>query len=259
MEPAEPNQESTSKSIELTHKNETDELFRLVVGDLGLDIGDSELARTRAAAEQITRLQPQRLRMCTVDCPMRDSCTWITTQEPHNWPDVRGMRCPIEGELWGRNWLNYVRYVISMDPHHSEPTDYELSLCKDIAWLLVEEHRMQISAALKPEPIIDSIVPGTNGMTAEQVNPRIDAASTIRKDLVKRIDMLTKAVDRRLKNVSKQREIFVKTVSAVQEEMKAHPEKYEGTRLGGMLEVMTERIDHNEDEKEDHERDKAGG
>ena len=256
MEQDDPNQESTSKSIELTHKNELDELFELVVGDLALGVGEAELARTRTASSTIVRLQPQRLRMCSRDCSMRDTCVWITTQEEANWPDVRGKRCPIESELWGKNWIEMARHVISMDPDRSKPTDYELSICKEIAWVMVEEHRMLINTALTPEPIIRSVVPGGDGATAEEVNPRIDASSTIRKDLYKLHDRLTKAVERRLKNVSNQHEVFVKTIAAVAEEIKADPEKYKKTRLGDMITIMTKRIDNNEEERAKEEEGK---
>jgi hypothetical protein len=189
---------------------------------------------------------------------MRDVCPYIQTQSPENHPDRLDIRCPIEVELWYKGFDNYTGYVYSMDPEGEPPTEFELAICKDISWMLVEEHRVLLSLADSPDPVVDSVVPGTDGMTAEQVNQRNITLSTVRKDINRAVDRLTKAVERRLENVKDQKEHYIRTIEAMQAEIHKNPEKYEGTRLGGVVNTLAQRIEKNQLARKQAEEEKIG-
>jgi hypothetical protein len=235
------------------------ELLELTTASIRDAVGDSEMERTLALAAKITRLQPSRLRKCTTTCPMRDVCTWITTQSQENHPDVLGIRCPVESQLWADSFNKYVGYVYSMDPEGNPPSEFEMAMCKDIAWLLVEEHRVMIDSAGSPDPIIESVVPGTDGMTAETLNPRMLALNTVRKDTSKALDRLIKLVHNRLENVKDQKELYIKSIQVLQAEMKENPERYKDTRLGGLVTTLSSRINKNQEARAQAENEKIGG
>jgi len=242
---------STQKSSGLTLKDvlikKNDALIKEVAEDLPIHLGEGEFNRTMEASWIQVITKHAIIRKCTTDCPVRDMCKWIVGQAPENYPDVRKMRCLPEAQTWLNEFKSITQMIQSKDHTGAELTDLEIGLCADYAMKKVHQLRAEQDMAASPSTVVDAVVPGTEGMTAEQLNPRLEAYDKAAKNAQRSLEYINKVVDERLKSVKEDQSAYLDAMTRIHKDMTDNPHKYANTNLAQYMTRMTERIALNQE------------
>jgi len=216
-------------------KSKTQDLMDLIMEDHDLGLDPEQMAKFEAIKNKHVVLQPGRLRICHTpvggksDCPMHDSCPYITQIDPPNRPYNR--RCPFEAELYTSAFEQQLEFVRSMDPDYDPAVPYnipaiEQGLCQDLAFQTVVEHRLSLSIADSPGATQIAPVPGAAGATKKEENPAYNIWAKAVEKRARYQDKLQKTVEARLKRIHQKQENRELTVEAIRRKFQ------ESTRSG---------------------------